>query len=324
MRRVLPLLVLAALVLVPSALAKSYTLAAAYETFAIRPDGSVLVLEQLTFSFDGHFHGAYRLVPSTAGQTITNVSVAEGGVPYRPGADAAVGSAGEPGTFGVLQTPQGWTQIAWHFDTVDAIRTFTVSYTLHGYVDVYRDVGNLYLQVWGGQWPVGLGQLHAQVVLPGAVTKSERDQFRGWGHPASVSGKVTLASRRRVTLDATAVPASQFVEADVVFPRRLLDPSLPSRSGDGLSAIVQREAAGAPSPYGPTPAPVASNGGSSGSGEGIVSKLLLWLLVPIVFLGRMFGFFGAGRSGRGGGAGFGGSFSGSGGGGGGGGGGGAW
>ena len=156
----------------------------------------MLATEQLTFKFNGSFHGAYRLIPVVGTESIDDVGVSENGRDYTPGADARVGSTGDPGTFGELRTADNWMQVAWHFDAADTTRTFTVSYRMQGFVTAYDDVGNLYLQVWGKQWPVPLTALRARVVFPGAATKAERTLVRVWGHPASVRGSVKIATAR--------------------------------------------------------------------------------------------------------------------------------
>ena len=214
---------MAALTTAAPALAKSYRIVRADETYRIQRDGSVLATERLTLAFQGHFHGAYRLIPVAGTETVDQVSVAKNGRPYTPGADARVGSSGSSGTYGVTTNSDLWTQIAWHFDALNTTRTFVVSYRLSGFVTAFADVGNLYLQVWGDQWPAALGALHAIVIFPSDATKAElQDLVRVWGHPDSVRGSVKIAGPDRVTLDATSVPPATFVEMDTTFPRRML------------------------------------------------------------------------------------------------------
>ncbi len=301
------------------AAARSYRLLRANELFRIRADGSILATEQLTFSFDGTYHGAYRLIPVTGSQAIDEVGVTENGREYASGADPRVGSSGSPGTYGVMTNDDGWLQVAWHFKAASTTRTFTVSYRMRGFVTAYDDVGNLYLQIWGDQWPVPLESLHARVLLPSAATRSEVKLVRVWGHPASVSGTTTIAGPDVVTITAALVPARTFVEMDVTFPRRMLTGTggFVEQPGNGLQDIVDREKQAFSSPFGPGSGPVTKPGGGGGLPWG-----WLWLLaLPLIGLFRLFGF---GRSGKSGSDGFGGSFGGGGGGGKGGGGGGAW
>jgi uncharacterized membrane protein len=261
----------AALATAAPALAKSYRIVRAAETYRIQRDGSVLATEKLTCEFHGHFHGAYRLIPVAGTETIDQVNIAENGRPYAPGADARVGSSGSPGTYGITTNGDLWTQVAWHFDASDTTRTFIVSYRMNGFVTAFADIGNLYLQVWGDQWTVPLGALHASVIFPSAATKAElRQQVRVWGHPASVHGSVKIAGPNRVTLDATSVPPATFVEMDTTFPRRMLSArgSFAARPGNGLPQVIAREKQIFASPYGPGSGPVRAPSGGGGGGGG--------------------------------------------------------
>jgi uncharacterized membrane protein len=307
-RALIGLALLVGLLIVPGAFAKDYRILQATEIFRIQPDGSVLAAETLTFTFNGDFHGAYRLIPSAGAEAIDQVNVAENGVPYAPSGDAHVGSSSADATYGVLQTPEGWTQVAWHFTASYEPRTFTVSYRLLRYVTAYSDVGDLYYQAWGDQWPVMLDHLHAEVIFPTPPTTAEKQSVRIWGHPASVTGRTTILSDR-VILDADSVPAHQYVNFEAIFPRRMLTASdyAIHNPNTGLEQIVAREKQVFASPYGTSPAAQAAPSGGSGGGvAGFWKGLLLFLLVPVFLIGRLFGFFrGGGSSGS---DGFGGSF----------------
>jgi uncharacterized membrane protein YgcG len=273
-RRVLLVVTLAALATAGPASAKSYSLSRAAITYRVRPDGSVQTAERLTFAFDGSFSGAYRLIPSVPPQSISRVSVSEPGTVYEPGGSAEVGSSSPPGTFGTTVAGNGdWTQVAWHYAAQDTSRTFTVSYVMRKYVTAYADVGDLYLQAWGDQWPVALRQLHVEVVLPGRVAARERRLFRVWGHPASVHGHVRIAAPDRVVLDATNVPEHRFVELRTTFPRRLLTSTAGAQAlpVNGLPQIAARERHEYASPYGTAPDPVGSTGGGGG-GQSFFSR----------------------------------------------------
>ena len=72
--------------LVPGAAqAKSYSLPKAVVHVEIAPDGSLLVREDITFSYAGSFSGAYRDIPVRKGERIDLVQVSEGDRRYRPG-----------------------------------------------------------------------------------------------------------------------------------------------------------------------------------------------------------------------------------------------
>lgn len=204
----------------------------------VEPDGALRVEERLTFAFQGSFRGAFREVPLRPGERLDQALVAEAGGRYTPGAPAEVGSSGQPGTFGMARTDRG-VRIVWHFRAADETRTFTVGYRLAGLTVAYDDVVDVNLQVWGGEWEVGLGRLTATLELPGPASGPA---YRAWGHPVWVRGDVTLEPTR-VSLRALDVPPRQFVELRVVFPRSLLASTEGARvaAGATLDRIVAEE-----------------------------------------------------------------------------------
>ena len=173
--------------------------------------------------------------------SVDEVSVSENGKRYAPGASAELGSSGAPGTYGTANLGDSY-RIVWHYRASDEERTFTIRYRLEGLVVAYDDVVDVYWQAWGDEWEEPLGYLEANMVLPGGAGKGDVKVF---GHPASVSGKTSLGpdgvSPRLVASD---VPATQFVEMRVVFPRELLSSTGGARveSGDGLQKIMNQEA----------------------------------------------------------------------------------
>jgi uncharacterized membrane protein len=199
--------------------AKSFELPRATATANVQPDGSVLVTENITYDFSGSFEGGYREIPLKNGMSVTDVSVSENGRQYAPGASAELGSSGAPDTFGAADLGYAY-RIVWHYRATDEQRTFTVSYRLKGLAVAHDDVVDLYWQPWGDEWQESLGSLEATMILPGDPTKGDVKVF---GHPASVSGETSLGPDKvSPTLVASDVPAEQFVEMRVVFPRELL------------------------------------------------------------------------------------------------------
>src|SRR4029453_9862242 len=87
--------------LVPGAAqAKSYSLPKGVVHVKIAPDGSLLVREDITFSYAGDFSGAYRDIPVRKGERIDLVGVSEGDRRYRLGGNTELGSYDRPDVFG--------------------------------------------------------------------------------------------------------------------------------------------------------------------------------------------------------------------------------
>ena len=155
-----------------------------------------------------------------------------------------LGSSGAPGTFGTADFGYAY-RIVWHYRATDEQRTFTLRYRLKGLAVAHDDMVDLYWQVWGDEWQEPLDSLRATVVLPG---EAGRGDVKVFGHPAWVSGETSLGpDKGSPTLIASDVPAGQFVEMRVVFPRELLSSTGGARveQGDGLQQMMAEEAADA-------------------------------------------------------------------------------
>ena len=125
----------------------------------------MIIAEHLTFEFDGTFQGAYRDIPIRPGEVMTSIQVSEGGIPYESGAPTALGSTGDPGSFGV-ENLGSRIRVVWHYRATDESRTFTVSYRIDGLAVAYDDVVDVNLKVWGDEWEFSLDHLEAETILP--------------------------------------------------------------------------------------------------------------------------------------------------------------
>jgi len=163
-----------------------YDLPSAEVDAVVKRDGSVRVVETITFSFHGTYTGAFRDIPLAPGQSISDVGVAERGIPYSPGASTVLGSFGQAGTFGDAQLPDR-ERIVWHYSATDEPRAFTLSYTLHGVLIVHPDVVDMNMNVWGDGWPAGSWR----------PTTSRRAV---WSSSCPASGSVSSSSGARVGL----------------------------------------------------------------------------------------------------------------------------
>ncbi|HSM01678.1 MAG TPA: DUF2207 domain-containing protein, partial [Acidimicrobiia bacterium] len=223
------------------ALAKSYRVVEADVTIAVNADGSITVREDLTFSFDGSFSGAYRDIPVRPGEEITSVVVSENAVDYAPGAPTGLGSSGDPGSFGVTDLGS-IVRVVWHYRASDERRTFSITYRMEGLAVAYDDVVDVNFKVWGQEWAFELDRLSAAMIVPSGAQPGE---VLVWGHAASAPGSTSLGpDGLSPTLEATNVPSHQWVEMRVVFPRALLSSvdGAQVEAGDGLEGILADEA----------------------------------------------------------------------------------
>ncbi len=244
MRRLVWLAVLAlALLALPSAAFadKSYTVSQAFVTVTLSHDGEVLVREDLTFSYDGFFTGAYRDIPLAADVQVRDVSVSEGATEYTPGGDTALGSSDAAGRFGFVRMPQG-LRIVWHYVQNGGVRTFILRYRLRGVVIAHDDAVEVAPQVWGNQWKDGLPLLFANMQAPAASA-----QTHAWIEPAWLSHRVTVRGSLVQTV-VHDVPSKRAVILRVLYPPSVLAPNAPYAKhvhDDIVPATIAREQAAA-------------------------------------------------------------------------------
>jgi uncharacterized membrane protein len=227
---------------VTAAFAKSFWLSNADIEVVVNGDGSLSVTEILRFDFSGDFSGAYRDIPLEPGQQVTSISVSDETVFYTTGGCTELGCTSPAGTFGVAEF-NDLVRIVWHHDSLDETRDFTISYVMTGLTTVYDDVVDVNLKVWGDQSAVGLDRLDATVDLPGAPIAGE---VYVWGHPFGVDGITSLGDDEvSPSLQASNIPAEQWVEIRVVFPREELSATNGATvvPGDGLPTILAEEEA---------------------------------------------------------------------------------
>ena len=221
-----------------SALAdKSFKISQAGVNVTLARTGEVLVREDLTFSFNGFFTGAYRDIPLAQGVTAGDIAVSEGGTSYSPGGATALGSSDAPGKFGLVRLPQG-LRIVWHYQQDGGLRTFTLRYRLRGVVIAHDDAVEVAPQVWGSQWQFGLKLLLANVRAGGALPGT-----RAWIEPAWLDHRLTV--RRGDALGVVEdVPARHSVILRVLYPTSALAPGAPYARhvhDDILPATIARE-----------------------------------------------------------------------------------
>jgi uncharacterized membrane protein YgcG len=225
-----------------SALAdKSFRVSQAAVNVTVARNGEVLMREDLTFSFDGFFTGAYRDIPLAKDVSAQDVEVSEGGASYSPGGDTTLGSSDAAGKFGSVRLPQG-LRIVWHYQQDGGRRTFTLRYRLRGVVIAHDDAVEVAPQVWGNQWNNSLGVLTANVRAAGALPGT-----RGWIEPAWLDHRLTVR-RGEVLTAVDDVPARRGVTLRVLYPPSALAPGAPYARhvhDEILPATIAREQAAA-------------------------------------------------------------------------------
>ncbi|MGH9120304.1 MAG: DUF2207 family protein [Acidimicrobiales bacterium] len=190
--------------------AKSFTIDRFEVEATVNPDGSMDLAERLTYTFAGTFNTGERDIPP-GDYEIVDMRAFEDGEPLDI-IDA------NPASF------------RWSLRGVTGVHTYELTYRVLGAVDVYDDVGELYWQFVGTDFPA-VGEVDVEITFPDA------DGLRAWAH-GPLNGVVEIAGRV-VTLSVDDLDAGQFVEARVVSPSSNFTVS--TIGGDRLPTILEDE-----------------------------------------------------------------------------------
>lgn len=193
---------------------KSFSLPRVDVDATLHPDGSMHVVEHITYDFRGPFTYGTRPIP-VGSYVITDVRVTEDGV--------ELDSVGAP------------YNLQWFFDAEDERRTFDVEYTVLGAASVGPDVTELY---W--KW---VGERHPEIATVTATLRVPAGDgtVRAWGH-GELTGRVEIDADT-VRWTAPEVPEGSFVEGRVAIPSSRF--AVPPTGEPRLARILDEERAAA-------------------------------------------------------------------------------
>ena len=209
---------------------KSFTLQSLDVDATIAADGSMHVVERVTYQFVGG--------PFTVGIRS-----------FLPDDRARISDFSATAQDVLLTTTAPASSISgeweWEFDrsATDEDRTFELTYDVPRAVAIGSDVGELYWQFLGKDHP-GVKRVSVTINLPGSFTAARVDTpaddagvLRAWGHGPR-AGRVTVGNDR-VALTVDDVPAGRFVEARSAIPAEVFTGD--QASGPRLATILAQE-----------------------------------------------------------------------------------
>jgi uncharacterized membrane protein len=204
------------LALVPqTAFAKDYSITSADINININSDGSATFSETRTYNFDGSYSWADLKIPLAAKCTgcvsykISNISLKDELRSYDQS------TAETPNSYNYSIGSDFY--IKWVYAALNTTKTFTLTYTIENAVTNHTDVSEFYWQVIGDKWDKGTENVSVTVNLPGIY---ESETLHAFGH-GPLNGKVAIPDNKTATFSATNVPAKQFVEVRVLFPKMI-------------------------------------------------------------------------------------------------------
>ena len=161
---------LALLVCVGAAQAKSWRVTDFQDNIAVERDGSAVVTERITLRFDGEWHGIRRTIPiEYPGPNGTN---------YELFLKVMSVTDGNGGTLKYdSSTSNGARDLKIYIpDAVDAARTVEIAYRVRNGTRFFKDYDEFYWNVTGNDWPVPIDHAAATVRFPDSAAGSLRAQ----------------------------------------------------------------------------------------------------------------------------------------------------
>jgi uncharacterized membrane protein len=208
-----------------AAKAKSWRVSDFQDNIVVSQDGSAVVTERITLTFEGEFHGIHRTIPiEYPGPDGTNyelflsvTSITDGS-----GGKLKYGSSTSGGARALkIYIP----------DAVDATRTVEITYRVRNGARFFNDQDEFYWNVTGNDWPVPVDHASATVRFPLFAAGSLRAQaFTGvyGSKQRDASSKVDGA---RAQFETTGpLPMRGGLTLDVYLPKDILkEPSAPTK-----------------------------------------------------------------------------------------------
>lgn len=217
------LIVLAAclwVVLAPTrALARDYDMSQVDIDATLEPDGTLNVVEDRMFSFDGSFNGVYWKIPQGTyeGRDLL-VEVESAGVvrdgTYQPFIESDFGSAG---TY-ELTDYGSYLQVKLYNPADDEDVVYRVSYRIPQLATAWEDTGELYWKFVSDGWDETSEDVTCTIHLPvpSGQTVTPEGNVRAWGH-GTLDGSVAFQGDD-VVFKVPAVGTDDFAEARILFP----------------------------------------------------------------------------------------------------------
>lgn len=256
------LLAAASVAIRPCSAFADYSMPKVSITAQAETDGSLHVIEQRVFRFDGDCSSVQWDFPSLSPTSEVHVNsvrmVSLGDDGTTSGYPQILESvpfvlewrdSGGPG-IDAYSFDQARNAVHVFFDASGGQRLIELDYTVENGVNAYSDVGEVYWQFIGTQWDVASENVEMTLMLPmpADATVVPGDNVRAWGHGPQ-GGQVKVNEDGSIVYTVGRVEAGEYAEARVLFPSEWLTnlpagtEEQPRRTEAHLSSALSEEQA---------------------------------------------------------------------------------
>jgi uncharacterized membrane protein len=197
--------------------AKSWRVADFNDTITVAQDGSAIVHERITVSFEGEWHGIHRFIPveypgprGTNYTLFLNVTRVTDGDGHRLKYESSRSND--------LRDLKIYIP-----DAVDTTRTVEITYTVRNPTRFFEDHDEFYWNVTGNDWPVPIDHATAEVSFPGAAAGSLRAQAFTGAYGSAERNAATEVKGPEVSFETNdPLPMRGGLTIDVYVPKGIL------------------------------------------------------------------------------------------------------
>ena len=219
MRALLAATVAIAVLALPAvALAQSWTMPSVRIATQVNLDGSIDVIEERTFAFEGDFTRVYWMLDPPKNGEYSGITVTGPNGLMPP---AAVDD--RPAGFSRIVPEGAMVRVDAYGQMSDETLTYTLRYHLTGAAERWADTAELYWQTIGTNWAVPTGKVQIDIALPSGITT---DQVKAWTH-GPLTGSVHIQPDSSVRVEVSDLAGGQRVEPRILFPTESLSAAKP-------------------------------------------------------------------------------------------------
>ncbi len=194
--------------------AKDYTIDSVVLEVGLYPDGSAVVKESRTMTYQGRFSYNFQVFKTHGLEKFIFLTLGEEHRLYQRA------NSRKPGTYTVsIKKRKKEVRVRWYHDTEDETRTFLLSYKLVGVVKSFEDVAQFYHNLIGSGWKKPTGSVRILIKYMGENQPSPED-IRAWLHGVP-EFESRIHSDGRIELTADSLAAKTALQARILLPSAL-------------------------------------------------------------------------------------------------------
>lgn len=197
---------------------RSYLYDSINTTLHIRSDATLEVTETQTFDFTGEYHMAFRYIPLSKLDRVTDMSVTDATTGKRLEYVTQKQDKQDSASWGKYTTykNQGNQYIEWYFNANNEKRAWTIHYTILGNVEFAPDYERVYWNVFSG-YDVPVRYSEARIIFPSSVLASSVKSFAYRSNKVPVTTE-TFPSQEIIFKSADFAPQEAFT-VDLYVPQ---------------------------------------------------------------------------------------------------------